>query len=161
MKDATLCFLVKETNNKIDKICLAMKKRGFGAGRWNGVGGKIEEKDGSIEKAVIREAFEEIAVKIKKFSKVAKIDFTFPHKKEFDQVVHVYLAKAWVGEPKESEEMKPEWFSLDKIPYKTMWSDDIYWLPKVLQKNLLQAKFVFSEGDIVKEHAVKIVKKLS
>ena len=30
---ATLCFLVKG-----EMILLAMKKRGFGAGRWNGVG---------------------------------------------------------------------------------------------------------------------------
>ena len=37
MKQATLCLLVKD-----NEILLAMKKRGFGVGKWNGVGGKID-----------------------------------------------------------------------------------------------------------------------
>jgi hypothetical protein len=37
-KQATLLFLIKD-----QKILLAMKKRGFGKGRWNGVGGKPEK----------------------------------------------------------------------------------------------------------------------
>jgi 8-oxo-dGTP pyrophosphatase MutT (NUDIX family) len=36
-----------------------MKKRGFGEGRWNGVGGKVEPGE-SIEAALIREAKEEV-----------------------------------------------------------------------------------------------------
>lgn len=31
-----------------------------------------------------------------------------------------------------SEEMKPEWFSYDSIPYDTMWPDDRYWIPIML-----------------------------
>lgn len=34
MKKVTIVFLVRD-----DKILLAMKKRGFGEGKWNGVGG--------------------------------------------------------------------------------------------------------------------------
>ena len=56
MQEETLCFL---TNN--DKILLAMKKRGFGVGKWNGVGGKIKKEE-SIEQAVQRETKEEIMV---------------------------------------------------------------------------------------------------
>ena len=41
MQQATLCILL---NN--DKILLAMKKRGFGAGKWNAVGGKIDPNKG-------------------------------------------------------------------------------------------------------------------
>lgn len=36
--ETTLCLLKKENS-----ILLAMKKRGFGAGKYNGVGGKIEK----------------------------------------------------------------------------------------------------------------------
>ena len=36
--ETTLCLLKKE-----NAILLAMKKRGFGAGKYNGVGGKIEK----------------------------------------------------------------------------------------------------------------------
>ncbi len=37
MPQTTLCFLLKG-----DEILLALKKRRFGTGKWNGVGGKIE-----------------------------------------------------------------------------------------------------------------------
>lgn len=31
-----------------------------------------------------------------------------------------------------TDEMRPEWFSIDEIPYHNMWADDIYWLPLLL-----------------------------
>jgi 8-oxo-dGTP pyrophosphatase MutT (NUDIX family) len=48
MRDKTLLFLHKPDEQK---ILLAMKKRGFGEGKWNGVGGKREPGE-SIEGAV-------------------------------------------------------------------------------------------------------------
>ena len=45
LRDATLVFLIKRSQGKISEICLAMKKRGFGMNRWNGVGGKVEKDE--------------------------------------------------------------------------------------------------------------------
>ncbi len=58
-------MLVRE-NEDTKEILLAMKKRGFGKGRWNGVGGKPdpEKGDKSIIDCAIREAQEEIGVKM-------------------------------------------------------------------------------------------------
>ncbi len=53
MKDTTLLFLISRSQNGIDKICLAMKKRGFGVNRWNGAGGKVEMNE-SIENGAKR-----------------------------------------------------------------------------------------------------------
>ncbi|MFA7385980.1 MAG: NUDIX domain-containing protein, partial [Candidatus Paceibacterota bacterium] len=106
----------------------------------------------------IREAKEEINVFIKEMEKVAEISFYFPHNFLFNQAVHVYFSESWEGEPRESEEMKPEWFSVEKIPFKKMWPDDIFWLPEVLKGKLLRAMFVFKENDIVEEKEVNIVK---
>jgi mutator protein MutT len=153
MRDSTLVFLVKKQDNKVEEICLAMKKRGFGAGRWNGVGGKVHEGE-SIEEAAIREAKEEISVEVKDLKKVALISFIFPHNLLWDQLVHVYLTESWEGEPKESEEMNPEWFNVSQIPYKDMWPDDIFWLPKVLEGELIKARFVFGEGDTIQDQEV-------
>ena len=74
MKDTTLCLLVRE-----GEVLLAMKKRGFGAGRWNGVGGKCLPGE-TIEQATVREAEEEIGVKINPvhLEKVATLSFYFP-----------------------------------------------------------------------------------
>ena len=52
-----------------NEILLAMKKRGFGEGRWNGVGGKVEAGE-SIEQAMICEAQEEISVTLTTYEKV-------------------------------------------------------------------------------------------
>ena len=156
MRQATICFLVKEKEGKINEICLAMKKRGFGIGRWNGFGGKVKEGE-TIERAMERETEEESKVDIKSFYKVAELSFFFPHNPDWDQQVHVYFCEDWVGEPQETEEMKPQWFLTSDILFDQMWPDDIYWLPKVIEGKLLKARFVFEKGDRVKEQEVKIV----
>ena len=38
LRDVTLCYFV---DKKASKVLLAMKKRGFGQGKLNGVGGKL------------------------------------------------------------------------------------------------------------------------
>jgi 8-oxo-dGTP diphosphatase len=39
----------------------------------------------------------------------------------------VFLCTLFSGTIAESEEMKPEWFGADEIPFTKMWADDIYW----------------------------------
>lgn len=56
-KVTTLLFLVRD-----DEILLAMKKRGFGANRYNGVGGKLDPGE-TVEQTLVRESEEEISVK--------------------------------------------------------------------------------------------------
>jgi 8-oxo-dGTP pyrophosphatase MutT (NUDIX family) len=157
MRQATLCLLIKG-----DKILLAMKKRGFGVGRWNGAGGKFdaEKGDKSILDAAVRETKEEIGVEVKNPEKVGLFHFKFPHKPEWDQDVSLFLAKEWIGEPTESEEMMPKWFSVNKIPYKSMWPDDTHWMPHVLQGKKVEADFIFSEGDKILKHNIKIVEEI-
>ncbi len=161
MRQVTLCFLIKE-NQTGKEVLLAMKKRGLGIGKWNGVGGKLdpEKGDRSIMDAAIRETEEEIGVKIKDLEKVAVLSFYSPpnYDEWEDQCAHVFLAKKWEGEPKESEEMSPRWFRVKEIPYGEMWEDDRYWLPKVLEGKKLKAKFVFKEGDIITKQNIEIVK---
>jgi mutator protein MutT len=156
MKNTTLLFLVKKDGDTITDICLAMKKRGFGVGRYNGVGGKVEGEE-TIEEAVKREAEEEIGVVAGDITKCAELAFTFPHKEDWNQLVHVYITDSWSGEIVETEEMKPEWFAVSAIPYNTMWPDDIFWLPKVLEGSQVRAKFSFAEGDVIISQEVTVV----
>ena len=163
MKQATLCLLVRE-NEKDKELLLAMKKRGFGKGKWNGVGGKLdfEKGDKDIVSAAIRETEEEIGVKIKDFEKVAVLDFYFPHipkqeREKWDQSVHVFLVKIWDGEPVESEEMAPKWFKNNEIPFKEMWDDDKFWLPHILEGKKLKAKFVFKKGEVIDKQDIKFI----
>lgn len=159
LKKATLLFLVKQEEGKIKEICLAIKKRGLGVNKWNGVGGKVENNE-TIEEGAIRETKEEIDVLVQDIKKVAEIYFYFLDSPSFNQKVYVYFSYFWQGEPKETEEMNPKWFNVKNIPYKNMWSDDIFWLPKVLEGKLVNAMFKFRENDIVDYKEVKIVSSL-
>ena len=148
MPDTTLVLLIRRSQGEIVEICLAMKKRGFGVGRYNGVGGKLNEGE-SIEDAAIRETKEEIGIDIKDFKKCARMEFYTPHKPEWNQVVHAYLVDKWEGALIESEEVKPKWFKISDIPYQDMWPDDAYWLPEVLNGKFVNGSFVFNkEGGI-------------
>ena len=159
-RNSTLVFLVTKENNNIIRICLAMKKRGFGKGRWNGAGGKVEPGE-TIEAAAKREAEEEISVSPENMEKVAELAFTFPHNPAFDQLVHVYLCEEWGGEIAESEEMRPEWFLIEEIPYKDMWPDDEFWLPFVVKGEKVRGAFTFGEGDVVEKQQVETVSDFS
>lgn len=140
MKHTTILFLIKD-----DKILLAMKKRGFGVGRWNGVGGKIEPGE-SIEQAAIRECQEEIGVTPHSLKKVAHLTFTFPDGSD-SLMSHVFTTRQWEGEPTETKEMAPQWFNLGEIPYDTMWQDDPLWLPHVLDGKKVVATFMFDADE--------------
>jgi len=156
MKNTTLLFLIKQKENTITDICLAMKKRGFGVGRYNGAGGKVES-DETVVEAVMRETFEEILVVPESMNKIAEIKFIFPHRHDWDQLCHVYFCTQWKGVPTESEEMKPQWFPVDSIPYDIMWPDDILWLPKALDHNLLKAQFTFGEQNNMLSDSIVII----
>jgi len=132
-----------------------MKKRGFGEGRWNGVGGKVEAGE-TIEQAMIRETQEEIGVTPTVYEKVADIRFDEFFKGEPTLMhVHVFTATEWKGEPTESDEMAPKWFTHQAIPYSDMWSDDPYWLPLVLEGKKVIANFKLDVTDAIISHSIK------
>lgn len=149
-KTSTLIFLRKE-----NEILLAMKKRGFGEGLWNGVGGTIEASE-SIEQSLAREAREEIGVTPMKYTQVAEHDFIQDADTDhpWHMYVYVYFCDEWEGEPTESEEMAPQWFSLDEIPYEKMWSADEIWLPRVLSGDKVTGMFTMNSRLEVLSHSV-------
>lgn len=152
----TLLFLRRD-----DELLLAMKKRGFGAGKWNGVGGKLEANE-SLEDALVRECVEEIGVTPTAWKAVGELDFVQDAETDdpWHMFVYAYIADAWQGEPSESDEMRPEWFRLDDIPYKDMWDDDAFWLPAVLEGNKVTGEFTFDINDRLLAHDVRIVEEL-
>ena len=140
MLETTLSLLKKDNN-----ILLAMKKRGFGTGKYNGVGGKIKQGE-TPEEAMIRETTEEINVTPIKYEKVGFIEFDEYYKGKKENVAfHLYFVTEWEGKPTESEEMNPKWFNIKDIPYDKMLPDDKHWLPLVLEGKRIKAYFDFDE----------------
>lgn len=142
MRHTTLCFLEKD-----DEILLAMKKRGFGIGRWNGVGGKVGPGE-TVEESAVREIKEEISVDVSvdDLKLVAILFFTFINKPEWDQEVRVFMISKWEGMPSESEEMKPQWYKKVSPPFSSMWEDDPHWLPRVIKGERIEGRFTFDEN---------------
>jgi mutator protein MutT len=152
----TLLFLRRD-----HQILLAMKKRGFGKGKWNGAGGKIESGE-TIEQALVRESQEEIGVTPRNWRQVAELDFVQDAQTDepWHMYVHAYITEQWDGEPIESEEMLPKWFNLEDIPYGNMWDDDEFWLPQVLGGDKVYGEFTFDINDKMLTHDVRVIEDL-
>lgn len=154
MKQTTLCLVVKD-----DQILLAMKKRGFGAGKWNGYGGKVQEGE-EIESATIRETEEEIGIKIdqKDLFKLARMEFYFEGNPDWNLVVHLYKSYKWTGEPIETEEMAPKWFRVSEIPFDQMWLEDKYWMPLFLADKKFEGEFYYNhDGTKINNYSIREV----
>ena len=122
------------------EVLLGMKKRGFGQGKWNGFGGKVEPGE-TIEAAALRELEEESCLKASAAELRGKITFTFLTIPEILKV-HVFEAVGPIaGEPQETEEMLPQWYAEKDIPYDKMWADDQYWVPLFLEGKRFKALF--------------------
>lgn len=129
------------------KILLGMKKRGFGAGRWNGFGGKVQPGE-TIERAAAREMEEEAGIKVGKLEKFGLLNFEFQGNPEILEM-HMFKTNDYSGEPREGEEMKPAWFPVSEIPLDQMWPDDKHWFPLFLAGKKFTGKFLFGKGDSV------------
>ena len=151
-KQTTLLFVIK--NNK---ILLALKKRGFGVGKFNGAGGKLEPGE-TVEQAMIRETQEEIAITPTQYQKWGVVKFNqFINNEPAVICTHIFTASDYTGEPQESEEMKPQWFNLDQIPYDQMYATDKMWLPIILnQQGYFEATFKYDPAGNMIDHTINI-----
>ena len=146
-KILTLCII-----HQHPKILLGMKKRGFGEGKWNGFGGKVEKEE-TIEEATRREMKEEAGIEIGEMNKLGVLEFEFWKNPEISEV-HIFYVKEFKGNPAESEEMKPKWFHVNEIPYDQMWSDDKYWFPLFLEEKRFEGKFLFDKSDEIIKYSL-------
>lgn len=152
MKDYTLVF-VQNQNDK--KILLGLKKRGFGVGKWNGFGGKVEKNETVFEGAK-RELKEECGLIPINMKKLGTIIFDFEGKPTL-LAVHVFKSYDYEGTLTESEEMKPQWFDINDIPYDKMWLDDEIWYPLMLNDKLFEGKFYFRGHSKILKYELKEV----
>ncbi len=140
---ATLMFVIRA-----GQMLLIRKKRGLGAGKINGPGGRIEPGESAVDGA-IRETQEEIGVTPIDPVQMGELEFQF---------VDGYSIHVWVfrsgdlqGDPIETDEAIPMWVPLERIPYDEMWEDDRIWLPRLLAGSRFHGRFVF-DGDAMLNH---------
>lgn len=143
--EATLLFVLQD-----NRILLIHKKRGLGAGKINGPGGRLEPGERPRE-AAIREVEEELCITPLDPEQVGELSFQFVD----GYALHatVFTARAFRGTPAETDEAVPLWAPIDAIPYERMWADDRYWLPLMLAGRTFRGRFLFDE-DTMLGHAL-------
>ncbi len=147
----TLCIIQQQS-----RVLLGMKKRGFGAGRWNGFGGKVTDGE-SIEDAARREMREEAGIEPENLEKMGIMEFSFEQRPGEVLEVHIFRSTAFTGTPVETEEMAPAWYPERELPYDTMWPSDTLWLPKLLAGEKFRGRTHFGEKDAILESSVQVV----
>ncbi len=145
---ATLTFIIKD-----QQILLIRKKRGLGAGKINGPGGRLEAGETMLECA-IREVQEELCITPINPQFIGESLFQFTD--EYSIHVHTYLAHDYDGTPTETDEAIPLWFDLDNIPYDEMWEDDKIWLPYLLKGQRFKGRYLF-DGKTMLDHKLDLL----
>ncbi len=143
---ATLLFVIEEG---AQRILLIEKKRGLGAGKVNGPGGRIDGAELPVD-AARRELLEELGVTaVGEVVEYGILQFQFVD--GYGLHCHVFRADGCEPEPIETDEAKPLWSPLDTIPFERMWADDALWLPMLLDRQRFQGRFIF-DGDRMVAH---------
>ncbi len=157
MIHATLCFVFRQVPQP--EVLLGYKKRGFGQGKFDGFGGKLKDGE-TLPEAARRELMEEsgITVEVADLAPFGSLTFIFPYKPEWSQVVHLFVAQKWEGVPAESDEMRPEWFDLNRLPLQQMWDDTQYWMPHLLSRQPIDAIFILNkDNETVNKYTIQLL----
>lgn len=143
----TLCYVFRPAEDGQQQVLLGRKKRGFGTGMVMGLGGKAVPGESDAACAV-REVYEEAGLLVAPDSLTwrAELSFVFPSRPKLDAVVTVFFGGQWTGEPRESEEMVPEWFDANSLPLDQMWDDETCWLPRVLAGEMLIGTIAYDDA---------------
>lgn len=135
---ATLVFIFRG-----NEVLLIRKKRGLGAGKLNGPGGRLEPGESSMDCAR-REVQEELLVTPGDLTERGELRFQFVD--GYSLLASVFVARDCSGEPEETAEAIPLFTPCSSIPYDEMWADDRLWFPVLLAGQRFRGRFVF-DGD--------------
>lgn len=142
-----LCLITRPSPGEAGReLLLGYKKTGFGAGRWVGLGGHIEDGEKPVD-AAVREVAEESSLVVlpDSLNHAASLSFVFPARPSWDQTAEVFITSQYTGEPAESDEVIPKWFEVSSLPFDGMWDDARYWLPVVLRGERVAVTITFAD----------------
>ncbi len=138
MKLATLCYL-KQTGKTL-MLHRVKKANDVHAGKWNGLGGKLEPGE-SPEQCVIREVREEAGLEIirpRYHGLLIFADFAGE-----DWFVWVFTAEEFSGDLIESNEGHLKWIPDEEVTSLNLWPSDQIFMPWLKTGNIFSARFQY------------------
>jgi ADP-ribose pyrophosphatase YjhB (NUDIX family) len=156
---ATVILLI----NKEGKVILARKKQPihtsedaieYSLGLYNGYGGKMEETDGTIEQAALRELHQEANVVATVESLSNPLIVNFKKQKDNNESdfmkVYFYTVQEYFGDPQETREMgAPEVFYQNALPYDEMMPADKVIFEKLLRHDHRELDVILRGKDML------------
>jgi 8-oxo-dGTP diphosphatase len=148
MKLATLCYV--KQNGKTLMLHRVKKANDVHAGKWNGLGGKLEPGE-SPEQCIIREVREEAGLEIARpryHGLLIFADFAGD-----DWFVWVFTSDEFSGELIESSEGHLKWIPNEEVTSLNLWPSDQIFLPWLETDKIFSARFQY-HGDEMFGHEV-------
>jgi 8-oxo-dGTP diphosphatase len=149
MKLATLCY-VKQSGNTL-MLHRVKKANDIHAGKWNGLGGKLEPGE-SPEQCVIREVREEAGLEIvcpRYHGLLIFADFAGD-----DWFVWVFTAEEFSGDLIESSEGHLKWIPDDEVTSLNLWPSDAIFLPWLDSGKIFSARFQYHGNEMFGHNVV-------
>ena len=147
MKIATLCYVIDEAKNSTLMLHRVKKENDMHEGKWNGLGGKLENGE-SPEECVIREILEESGLIIKNPRMHGFI--TFPAFDGFeDWYVFLFTATEFEGALIDSPEGNLEWIENNKVFDLNLWEGDKIFMKWLYDEKFFSAKFNYANGRLI------------
>jgi 8-oxo-dGTP diphosphatase len=149
MKLATLCYLRKDGRTLM--IHRVKKVGDIHAGKWNGLGGKLEPGE-TPEECAAREIREESGLVARRLELKGVLSFPGFANDE-DWYAFVFVVPEFEGQISESQEGYLQWIESTEIYNLNLWEGDRVFLPWLDQPGLFSGKFVYKNGRLV-DHSV-------
>jgi 8-oxo-dGTP diphosphatase len=149
MKPATLVYLKRAGQTLM--IHRIKNERDLHAGKWNGLGGKLEAGE-SPEACAIREVREESGLEIKNLRYGGLL--VFAGFKGEDWYVWVFTANEFDGQLTDSNEGSLKWIPDGEIRSLPLWPSDLLFLDWLEAGKIFSARFAYSPQDEMLGHEV-------
>jgi len=149
MKLATLCYVRKAGRTLM--IHRIKKPNDMHAGKWNGLGGKLEAGE-TPEECALREIREESGLTARSLRLRGIITFPgFAH--DEDWYAFLFVVDDFSGELIDSPEGELRWIPDEELLALPLWPGDRIFIPWLDEPGFFSGKFVYKEGELV-EHGV-------
>lgn len=150
MKLATLCYVKQD--GKTLMLHRIKKENDMHAGKWNGLGGKLEPGE-TPEECAVREIQEESGLQVRSLRLHGII--TFP---AFDGVddwyTYLFTASDFQGSLIDSPEGVLAWIDDRELLSLNLWPGDRIFLPWLERPGFFSAKFIYQAGQLIRHHVV-------